>query len=73
MPKPTLNTAMEAIARNLREFGYGDVTGAMVREIYDQWKTGKRFPDLGHGVVGGFAESQFAEHQDMLAKLEATP
>jgi hypothetical protein len=67
--RPTLDTGMEAVARSLREFGYPDVTAKMIREIYDQWVTGKRFPALPHGVIAGFAQSQFEEHADMLAAL----
>ena len=66
----TLDRAMEAVARSLREFGYSDVTAKMTREIYDAWKDGKRFPELPHGVIGGFAESQFSEiGAEALARL----
>lgn len=67
--KYTLGDAMEAVAKSLWDYGYPDVTAMMIREIYDQWKTGKRFPDLPHGVIGGFAESQFEEVKDALPKL----
>lgn len=60
---------MDSVAKGLREFGYPDVTGKMIREIYDQYKTGVRFPALPHGVIGGFAESQFDEVKDALARL----
>jgi hypothetical protein len=67
--KPTLTDGMESVAKNLRQFGYPDVTGPMIREIYDGWLTGKRFPDLPHGIIAGLAESQFDEHKDVLAAL----
>jgi hypothetical protein len=66
----TLADAMEAVARSLREFGYPDVTAAMIREIYDAWEAGRRFPDLPHSVIGGFAERQFEEVAD---KIKALP
>jgi hypothetical protein len=65
----TLADAMEAVARSLREFGYSDVTAGMVQEIYDAYAAGKRFPDLPHGVIGGFAESHFDEVADKLKTL----
>ncbi len=65
----TLSTAMEAVARSLRDLGYSGVTGKMCREIYDDWLTGKRFPDLPHGVIGGFAQNQFDENADWLKRL----
>jgi hypothetical protein len=66
---PTLNQGMEAVARNLREFGYPDVTAVMIRDIYDAWLMGKRYPDLPHGIIGGFAE----RHMETLAELEKLP
>lgn len=47
-----------AIAANLREFGYPDVTGAMVREVHESMLVGG---DLPHGVVGMFAKGQLEE------------
>lgn len=64
-----LDDAMEAVARSLREFGYPDVTALMIREIFDVWETGKRFPHLPHGVIGAFAERQFGEVADKIKKL----
>jgi hypothetical protein len=66
---PTLNQGMEAVARNLREFGYPDVTAVMIRDVYDAWLSGNRYPDLPHGIIGGFAERQFEENGETLAKL----
>lgn len=65
----SLGDAMEAVARSLREYGYPDVTATMIREIYDQWLLGKRFPDLPHSVIGGFAERQFDEVADKIKTL----
>lgn len=49
----------EAIARNLREFGYPDVTGRMIREIHDALvRSDKLIP---HGVIGMFAKKQLAD------------
>lgn len=73
MPKATLNDAMRSIAHNLREFGYGDVTWEMIREIYDAWAAGKRFPDLPHGVIGAFAGEQFQEHHELIKTLKDIP
>jgi hypothetical protein len=66
---PTLSHGMEAVARNLREFGYPDVTAEMIREIYDRWIEGARYPDLPRGVIGGFAERQFEENAETFKKL----
>lgn len=47
-----------AIARNLREFGYSDVSGRMVREVHDAMRSGSELP---HGIVGMFARKQLQE------------
>lgn len=65
----TLSNAMEAIAKSLRDFGYPDVTGPMIREVYDAWVAGKRDDELPHGIVGRFAESQIEEHAAALSRL----
>ena len=50
----------EAVAESLRDFGYPDVTAAMVGEVLDAWNAGKRgLDELPHGVIGIFCESQF--------------
>ena len=54
----------DAIAKSLVDFGYPDVTAKMIGEILDAYVEGKRFPDLPHGVIGGFAESQLKEVAD---------
>ena len=60
---------MEAVARSLREFGYPDVTAAMIREVFDAWEAGQKLP---HGIVGMFAERQFSEVAEQLKKLPRT-
>lgn len=64
-----LTDAMEAVARSLREFGYPDTTASMIREVYDAWEVGKRFPNLPHDIIGGFAERQFDEVADKIKSL----
>lgn len=56
----------DAISRSLVEFGYPDCTPEMIGEIYDEFKAGKRFPDLPHGIIGGMAESQMKEAYEAL-------
>lgn len=53
--------AYVVIARNLREFGYGDVTAEMVRETHDAMKAEAELP---HGIVGMFAKRQIEELLD---------
>ena len=48
----------QTIARNLREFGYGDVSPKMIHEIHDAMKSGVELP---HGVIGMFTRDQLAE------------
>jgi hypothetical protein len=47
-----------AIAKNLREFGYPDVTPLMIEEVWYAMQNGEAIP---HGVVGMFAKSQLTE------------
>lgn len=47
-----------AIARNLREFGYPDVTAAMVEDVHEALRDGE---DLPHGIIGMFAKGQLEE------------
>ena len=44
------------IAKNLREFGYPDVTAEMVRDTHAAMKEGK--DNMPHGIVGMFAQRQ---------------
>lgn len=46
----------EAIAKSLREYGYPDVTAAMVEEIHEAKRAEEAV--LPHGIVGMFADSQ---------------
>ena len=50
-----------AIARGLREFGYPDVTAAMIAEVEAAWRKGEPLP---HGVIGMFAERDFNECEE---------
>ncbi len=69
MDKPiTIDMLCEAVARNLRDFGYPDATGAMIREVWEAMKAGKSGSDLPHGIIGMFAESQINDHR---AKFDA--
>jgi hypothetical protein len=52
-------TAYIAIARNLRDFGYPDVSGVMIQEIHEAMKAGAPLP---HGVIGMFAKGQLEEN-----------
>ena len=54
-----LIAAYKAVARNLREFGYPDVTTEMVEEIHGAFKAGTPLP---HGIIGMMAGGQFEEH-----------
>jgi hypothetical protein len=55
----TKASACETVAKDLRAWGYPDVTGAMIREVLDAWLDGKRDQALPHGIVGMFASRQF--------------
>lgn len=69
MPNPTMKDVYEAIARNLREFGYPDASATMIEETHKAMKAGQPLP---HGVVGMFAQSQIQNNADMIAKIEGT-
>lgn len=60
----TKNQACQKVAKSLREFGYPDVTAAMIEECLDAWLTGKRDLELPHGVIGAFASRQFDEVEE---------
>lgn len=62
--KVTINMLCEAVARNLRDFGYPDAKGPMIREVWEAMKQGKTKFDLPHGIVGMFAESQINDHRE---------
>ena len=47
----------EAIARNLREFGYPDVTATMIRETDEARAAGRPLSEP-HGIVSMFARRQ---------------
>ena len=52
-----MSAQVQSIAKGLREFGYPDVTPAMVQEVIDAYKAGKRDDKLPHGVLGLMIES----------------
>lgn len=57
--------AFVTIAKDLRSFGYPDVTTKMIEETYDAMVAGKSGKDLPHGIVSMFAENKIldvAEH-----------
>lgn len=66
--KITIAMLCDAVARNLREFGYRDVSGPMIEDVWQAMKAGKTGSDLPHGIVGQFAESQITDHR---AKFDA--
>ena len=51
----------EAIAKDLNEFGYPDVTWGMIKTIHESYKQGKRESELPHGVIGMFAQSHIED------------
>jgi len=59
----TADQIYEAIARNLRDFGYWGVTAAQVRDTHE-WMKGDRKADMPHGVISMFAKSQIEQHID---------
>lgn len=52
------------LSKSLIEFGYPDATKEKCSVIYDEYKAGKRFPDVSHGVLSAFAESQLKEIEE---------
>ena len=60
-------TRLEAswkVDRGLREFGYPDITGEIIKDVLDEWLAGKRDFDLPHGVIGVMAGRQFDDIED---------
>lgn len=64
-PKITKEYICASISAFLIDFGYPDATPDKMAAIYDAFKAGKRWPDLPHGVLGGFAERQLEEIVDL--------
>lgn len=60
--------AFDAVAKALTEFGYRDVTAAMIRECHTAWIAGKKVP---HGIIGMFAAKYFDDRPDLFGKPEA--
>jgi hypothetical protein len=48
----------KAIARNLREFGYSDVTEKMILDVHQAMIKDE---DIPHGIIGMFAKDQLEE------------
>jgi len=67
--KHTKQSLCEGISKSLIEYGYPDASPQVIAEIYDAFKAGRRFPELPHGIVGGFAESQLKEIEELLKVL----
>lgn len=63
----TINSAYEAVARSLREFGYPHASAEMVRDTHAAMKAGAA--EMPHGIVGMFAESQLKEAGEALDRL----
>lgn len=60
----TKQQACENVARDLRHFGYPDVTAKTIRPILDAWLAGKRDSALPKGVIGMIAGRQFDEIEE---------
>ncbi len=58
--------AYAAIARNLREFGYPDVTAAMIADVHQAVEDGQPLP---HGIIGLFAKDQLRENPEIFGEL----
>lgn len=54
----TVNNVFAAIARSLREFGYRDVTPAIIEEVEKARIAGDALP---HGIIGMFAKGQLED------------
>ncbi|MBN7755450.1 hypothetical protein JYP46_01320 [Nitratireductor aquimarinus] len=65
MARITKAKICNAISRSLIEYGYPDASPEVISEVYDAFRDGVRFPDLPHDVIGGFAEKQLQELQDI--------
>lgn len=66
--KITKDYICNGVSRALIEFGYPDATPDKIAIVYDEYKAGKRFPDLSFDIIGGFAESQFKDVVDLLGE-----
>lgn len=58
-----LEAVYAAIARNLREFGYSDVTPQMIRET-DEARQNGAGPSEPYGIVSMFANRQLSEAEE---------
>lgn len=57
----TRKQACEKVAKSLRDFGYPDVTTAMIDEILTAWLKGDADEALPHGIIGMMASAQFED------------
>lgn len=67
--KPTRETAYEAIAKSLRQFGYPNATSKMVRETHAAMKAGRGKDDLPHGIIGMFSYAQLSANDEWISNL----
>ena len=66
MAQSILEQGFEAQAKSLVEFGYPNVTAAMVEAAHDDWKEGRE----PQGVIAMFCVSAFEEHPQIFGKPE---
>lgn len=62
-----MRTAFSRQAKALRDFGYPDVTVAMIEECHKAWSKGEELP---HGVIGRFAMGTFDENPEIFGTPE---
>lgn len=60
----TLEQGIEAQARSLREFGYSDVTSAMVRDAHTRWMGG----EAPTNIIDRFCVSAFEDYPDIFGR-----
>ncbi len=58
-----------AIAQNLREFGYPDVTAKMIEETDEARRAGKP-KDQPHGIISMFANRQLEDVEEQVEEEE---
>ena len=63
-----LEEGFKALAASLVEFGYSDVTAAMIREAHGRWKRG----EPAEGIVDMFAVKEFNDRPAIFGRPDAT-
>lgn len=63
MDKTKPQSVYKAIASNLRDFGYNDISANMIQEIHEALNAGDK--TLPHGVIGMFAKDQIEKAQQV--------